>query len=175
MEKLNYRQQAILDYIKKYTLDKGYSPSIKEIGEAVGLASSSTVHGHLARLEKKGLIKRNPSSARAIEIIDEKKRCAIFAWGNDTDLYYMHDNGMIDERIAKGDTVIVRRGYVDDGDIALVSLYGRKMVRRIYRQGKEQLLEAESKTERSILTSEAKIIGKVVGVFRLFEDEVINM
>lgn len=49
------------------------------------------------------------------------------------------------------------------------------MVRRIYRQGKEQLLEAENKTERSILTSEAEIIGKVVGVFRLFEDVAINI
>jgi len=48
---------------------KGYPPSVREIGEAVGLASSSTVHGHLARLENKGLIRRDPTKPRAIEII----------------------------------------------------------------------------------------------------------
>lgn len=49
---------------------KGYPPSVREIGEAVGLASSSTVHGHLARLENKGLIRRDPTKPRAIEILE---------------------------------------------------------------------------------------------------------
>ncbi|ERI07546.1 repressor LexA [Aneurinibacillus aneurinilyticus ATCC 12856] len=70
MKKLSSRQLAILDYIKKEVKDKGYPPSVREIGEAVGLASSSTVHGHLARLEKKGLIRRDPTKPRAIEILD---------------------------------------------------------------------------------------------------------
>lgn len=69
--KLSSRQNAILDFIKKEVKDKGYPPSVREIGEAVGLASSSTVHGHLARLEKKGLIRRDPTKPRAIEILDE--------------------------------------------------------------------------------------------------------
>ncbi|HBI03155.1 MAG TPA: repressor LexA, partial [Paenibacillaceae bacterium] len=59
MPKLSGRQQAILEYIKKEVKQKGYPPSVREIGEAVGLASSSTVHGHLARLEKKGLLRRD--------------------------------------------------------------------------------------------------------------------
>jgi repressor LexA len=71
MIKLSTRQLAILDYIKKEVKEKGYPPSVREIGEAVGLASSSTVHGHLARLEKKGLIRRDPTKPRAIEILDE--------------------------------------------------------------------------------------------------------
>ena len=54
MTKLSKRQQEILDYIKVEVRKKGYPPSVREIGEAVGLASSSTVHGHLSRLEKKG-------------------------------------------------------------------------------------------------------------------------
>lgn len=69
--KLSSRQHAILDFIKREVKDKGYPPSVREIGEAVGLASSSTVHGHLARLEKKGLIRRDPTKPRAIEILDE--------------------------------------------------------------------------------------------------------
>jgi repressor LexA len=70
MTKLSKRQQQILDFIKKEVKTKGYPPSVREIGEAVGLASSSTVHGHLARLESKGYIRRDPTKPRAIEILD---------------------------------------------------------------------------------------------------------
>lgn len=69
MVKLSKRQQDILDFIKEEVRQKGYPPSVREIGEAVGLASSSTVHGHLARLESKGLIRRDPTKPRAIEIL----------------------------------------------------------------------------------------------------------
>ncbi|WP_080846342.1 transcriptional repressor LexA [Cytobacillus gottheilii] len=68
--KLSKRQQDILEFIKDEVRQKGYPPSVREIGEAVGLASSSTVHGHLARLESKGLIRRDPTKPRAIEILD---------------------------------------------------------------------------------------------------------
>ncbi|GAB6932146.1 MAG TPA: transcriptional repressor LexA [Calditerricola sp.] len=70
MEKLSSRQRAILEFIKEEVRKKGYPPSVREIGQAVGLASSSTVHGHLARLEKKGYIRRDPTKPRAIEILD---------------------------------------------------------------------------------------------------------
>ncbi len=61
MEKLTKRQQDILDFIKLKVQEKGYPPSVREIGQAVGLASSSTVHGHLSRLEEKGYIRRDPT------------------------------------------------------------------------------------------------------------------
>ncbi|MBM7552647.1 transcriptional repressor LexA [Thalassobacillus pellis] len=70
MNKLSKRQQEILEFIKEQVLDKGYPPSVREIGQAVGLASSSTVHGHLARLEKKGFIRRDPTKPRAIEVLE---------------------------------------------------------------------------------------------------------
>ena len=69
--KISKRQQAILTFIKEEVRAKGYPPSVREIGEAVGLASSSTVHGHLARLESKGLIRRDPTKPRAIEVLDQ--------------------------------------------------------------------------------------------------------
>jgi repressor LexA len=69
MSKISSRQLAILDFIKREVREKGYPPSVREIGESVGLASSSTVHGHLERLEKKGLIRRDPTKPRAIEIL----------------------------------------------------------------------------------------------------------
>lgn len=70
---LSSRQKDILDFIKSEVKEKGYPPSVREIGEAVGLASSSTVHGHLERLEKKGYIRRDPTKPRAIEILDNDK------------------------------------------------------------------------------------------------------
>lgn len=70
MTKLSKRQEEILKFIKDEVQAKGYPPSVREIGEAVGLASSSTVHGHLARLEKKGLIRRDPTKPRAIEVLN---------------------------------------------------------------------------------------------------------
>ncbi|TVP84269.1 MAG: transcriptional repressor LexA [Alkalicoccus sp.] len=72
MSKLSSRQQAILDFIRTEVREKGYPPSVREIGEAVGLASSSTVHGHLSRLEKKGHIRRDPTKPRAIEVMEQE-------------------------------------------------------------------------------------------------------
>ena len=66
------RQKEIFQYIKTFLLEKGYPPSVREIGKAVGLKSSSTVHGYLARLEENGMIKRDPTKPRAIDILDEK-------------------------------------------------------------------------------------------------------
>ncbi|EIJ81402.1 LexA repressor [Bacillus methanolicus PB1] len=77
MAKLSKRQQDILDFIKEEVKKKGYPPSVREIGQAVGLASSSTVHGHLARLESKGLIRRDPTKPRAIEILDMEEETHI--------------------------------------------------------------------------------------------------
>ncbi len=67
---LTKRQQEIFDFIKRYTLLNGYPPTVRDIGKAVGLASSSTVHAHLANLEKIGLLRRDPTKPRAIELID---------------------------------------------------------------------------------------------------------
>jgi repressor LexA len=67
---LTKRQQEIFDFIKRYSAKHGYPPTVRDIGKAVGLASSSTVHAHLANLEKLGLMRRDPSKPRAIEMLD---------------------------------------------------------------------------------------------------------
>jgi repressor LexA len=67
---LTKRQQEIFDFIKRYSSEHGYPPTVRDIGKAVGLASSSTVHAHLANLEKAGLLRRDPSKPRAIELLD---------------------------------------------------------------------------------------------------------
>jgi len=67
---LTKRQQEIFDFIKTYSAKFGYPPTVRDIGKAVGLASSSTVHAHLSNLEKLGLLRRDPTKPRAIEMLD---------------------------------------------------------------------------------------------------------
>ncbi len=67
---LTKRQQEIVDFIKRYSERNGYPPTVRDIGAAVGLASSSTVHAHLANLEKLGLLRRDPTKPRAMELLD---------------------------------------------------------------------------------------------------------
>ena len=67
---LTKRQQEIIDFIKRHAQDHGYPPTVRDIGSAVGLASSSTVHAHLANLERLGLLRRDPSKPRAMELLD---------------------------------------------------------------------------------------------------------
>lgn len=70
IDDLSSKQIEVLDFIKKELASKGYPPSVREICEAVNLKSTSTVHGHLERLEKKGFIRRDATKPRAIEILD---------------------------------------------------------------------------------------------------------
>ena len=72
---LTKRQKEIFDFIRRYASRYGYPPTVREIGKAVGLHSSSTVHAHLANLEKVGLLRRDPTKPRAIELlVDRAKR-----------------------------------------------------------------------------------------------------
>src|SRR5438105_13920285 len=79
---LTERQTRILNYIRDVTRTRNYPPSVREIGEAVGLSSSSTVHNHLNQLERRGLIKRDASKSRTVQLVresqmDDKRRNAI--------------------------------------------------------------------------------------------------
>jgi len=72
--KLTTRQQQIFDFIKRHTQEKGYPPTVRDIGQAIGLTSSSTVHAHLANLEQLGLLRRDPTKPRAMEVIADKAK-----------------------------------------------------------------------------------------------------
>ena len=74
---LTKRQQEIFDYIKRYGAEHGYPPTVRDIGKAIGLTSSSTVHAHLANLEKVGLLRRDPTKPRALEILVDKAKQAV--------------------------------------------------------------------------------------------------
>ena len=78
---LTKRQQEIFDFIKRYSAKHGYPPTVRDIGKAIGLTSSSTVHAHLANLEKIGLLRRDPSKPRAIELLIGKAKRTIMPGG----------------------------------------------------------------------------------------------
>src|SRR6187551_3478004 len=71
---LTKRQKEIFEYVKTYGREHGYPPTVRDIGKAIGLTSSSTVHAHLANLEKLGLLKRDPTKPRAIEVLVDKAK-----------------------------------------------------------------------------------------------------
>jgi repressor LexA len=73
---LTKRQQEIFDYVRRHAREHGYPPTVRDIGKAIGLTSSSTVHAHLANLEKLGLLRRDPTKPRAIEVLGEKAKAA---------------------------------------------------------------------------------------------------
>src|SRR5919204_2666002 len=74
---LTKRQQEIFDFIKRYSAKHGYPPTVRDIGKAIGLTSSSTVHAHLANLEKLGLLRRDPTKPRALEVLVDTARKAV--------------------------------------------------------------------------------------------------
>jgi repressor LexA len=74
---LTKRQQEIFDFVKRYVGEHGYPPTVRDIGKAIGLTSSSTVHAHLGNLERLGLLRRDPTKPRAIEVLVDKARTAV--------------------------------------------------------------------------------------------------
>jgi repressor LexA len=76
-QKLTKRQQQIFDFIKRFTHDKGYPPTVRDIGQAIGLSSSSTVHAHLSNLERLGMLRRDPTKPRAMEVLVDKAKRAV--------------------------------------------------------------------------------------------------
>ena len=74
---LTKRQQEIFDFVKRYVGERGYPPTVRDIGKAIGLTSSSTVHAHLANLEKLGVLRRDPTKPRTIEVLVGKAKAAV--------------------------------------------------------------------------------------------------
>lgn len=146
MEELSKRQRQILEYIMKEVQQKGYPPSVREIGEAVGLSSSSSVHAHLAQLEALGYVRRDPTKPRAIEVLINNQSSSeytefqkdlvnipiigtvtagapIFATENIQDYFplpkdFTHSDSVFMLRI-KGDSMI--NAGIFDGDLVVVS------------------------------------------------------
>ena len=123
---LSAPQQSIYDFIVRFQEDKGYPPSVREICKGVGLSSTSTVHGHLSRLERKGYLQRDPSKPRALLIPDVQKR----------------RKGMVSVpllgRVTAGEPILAQQdiegyvglptGFVQDDNSFLLSVRGDSMI-----------------------------------------------
>jgi repressor LexA len=198
---LTKRQKEIFDFIRRYAAKTGYPPTVREIGKAVGLHSSSTVHAHLANLEKIGLLRRDPSKPRAIELLFDKARKTILPDGSGLPLvgnvaagepilaeenieeyievpdviggeegdYVLRVRGesMKDAGIFEGDYVIVRpANEADDGDIVVALLGDEATVKRFFRETDHIRLQPENEAMEPIRTTDAAVLGRVVGVLR---------
>ena len=196
---LTKRQKEIFDFIGKYAAKYGYPPTVREIGKAVGLHSSSTVHAHLANLEKIGLLRRDPTKPRAIELLVGKAKKAIRSpglplvgevaagepvlaeerieeylevpevIGGETGDYILRVTGdsMKDAGILEGDYVIVRPSQVaGDGEIVVALIEEEATVKRFYKEKEQVRLEPANKAYKPIRTSDAHLLGRVVGMFR---------
>jgi repressor LexA len=200
---LTKRQKEIFDFIGKYAAKTGYPPTVREIGKAVGLHSSSTVHAHLANLEKIGLLKRDPSKPRAIELlidtankakdairppsglplvgqvaagapilaeenIEEYLEVPDVIGGEDGDyILQVRGESMKNAGIIEGDYVIVRPADdAADGEIVVALIGEEATCKRFFREKDHIRLQPENDEMEPILSAEAQVLGKVVGVFR---------
>ena len=173
---------------------------MREIGKAVGLHSSSTVHAHLANLEKIGLLRRDPSKPRAIELLFDRAKKTILPGkglplvgevaagepilaeenvqeyievpdvigGEDGDyILQVRGESMKEAGIFERDYVVVRPAEdASDGEIVVALIGEEATVKRFYRESDHVRLQPENETMEPIRTTEARILGRVVGVFR---------
>lgn len=203
---LNEKQKKILEFLKQELAQKGYPPSVREICNAVGIKSTSTVHGHLEKLEEKGLIRRNPTKPRAIEILDDsithlsKKELInipivgkvtagqpILAVENIEDVFplpieYLRNihnsnvfmlsvkgDSMIEAGILDGDYVIVKQQpNAENGDIVVALIGDEATVKTFYKEKDHIRLQPQNSSMDPIIVHEVSILGKVIGVIRLF-------
>jgi repressor LexA len=196
---LTKRQKEIFDFIRRYAAKTGYPPTVREIGKAVGLHSSSTVHAHLANLEKAGLLRRDPSKPRAIELLIGRAKRAMRpdglplvgqvaagepvlaeenieeyveipnVIGSDEGDYVLRIQGesMREAGILEDDYVVVRPSDdADDGEIVVALIGDEATVKRLYRESDHVRLQPENTSMEPIRTTEARVLGKVIGVFR---------
>ena len=165
MDELSERQAAILEFISRHCRDTGYPPTVREIGFAVGLASPSTVHAHLAKLESGGHIKRDPTKPRAMFVQDVEDWVST-PFEGDFVLRVTGDS-MINAGILDGDLVVVRRASTaDDGEIVVAQIEDEATVKRLRRVGGRVELLPENDAYSPIVAEEVTLCGVVVGVLR---------
>jgi repressor LexA len=196
---LTKRQKEIFDFIGRYASRYGYPPTVREIGKAVGLHSSSTVHAHLANLEKVGLLRRDPTKPRAIELLVDRAKRAMrgpglplvgqvaagepilaeenieeyvqlpaAVGGEDGDyILQVRGDSMRDAGILEDDYVVVSASdHADNGEIVVALIGDEATVKRFYREKDRIRLQPANKAYKPIRTRDAKVLGRVIGVYR---------
>ena len=198
MRSAQQNQQKILDFIKREIEDKGYPPSVREICAAVGLRSTSTVHAHLNHLEQQGLIRRDSTKPRALEVLDgtlARGRSVplvgrvtagmpILAVENiedylvlpqsmlgKDDIFCLRVQGesMIEAGILDGDIVVLRQqDSAENGDIVIALVGDEATLKRIFYEGGRVRLQPENSAMDPIYVDRADVLGKLVALIRQF-------
>lgn len=192
-KELTRRQKEILEFIRREVQRVGYPPSVREIGKAVGLSSSSTVHSHLTTLEEKGYLRRGPTKPRALEVVGLKMRQVplvgriaagepILAEENIEDIFVLpaefardencfilevKGESMIGAGILSGDYVVVRQQpTAENGDIVVALIEDEATVKRFYKEKTGIRLQPENPAIEPIITKKTNILGKVIALLR---------
>lgn len=196
MAELSKMQRRIYDYIASCIQEQGYAPSVREIGEAVGLKSPSTVHFHLKHLEEAGVIAKGAGKGRAIALTEQQppedripivgnvaagspilaEECIedyiTFDTGGHGDEYFalrVRGESMLNAGILPGDLVVVRRQQTaNNGEIVVALLEDEATVKRLSRRNGETWLLPENDDYSPIDGTYATIMGKVTAVVRWY-------
>ena len=192
MARTTDKRERILEYIIQFTRENGYSPSVREICEGVGLASTATVHYHLGALREAGLIEMDDMKKRAITLPDAHRADRIpvvgvvtagvpilaveniegyIPWEGEAGCFALRVRGdsMIGAGILDGDKVVVRpQQTATNGEIVVALLEDSATVKRFQKTGKQVWLLPENPAYQPIDGNEAQILGKVKAVIRTY-------
>lgn len=190
MPRTSNKAELILDYVNRFVQENGYSPSIREIGAAVGLNSTASVSYHLRALQEKGILMAPPVKGRkraivtgvrpgqipvigvvtaGLPILAYENQEGTMAWDGEPGCFALRVRGdsMIDAGILDGDKVVVRpQQTADDGQIVVARIGDEATVKRLRRRNGEVWLMPENQAYAPIDGSEAELIGLVKAVYR---------
>ncbi len=193
---LTKRQKEIYEFLKDKIMNRGYGPTVREIGSQFGIRSPNGVMCHLKALEKKGMITRESHMSRAIQLTESPSmRMSLRLSGQiaagspllaqeqdervdfgplfDTEGHFclkVKGDSMIEDQIADGDYVIVRRqGTCRNGEIAVALLDGEEAtLKRFYKESNRIRLEPANAKLKPIYSNKVEVLGVVVGVIRKY-------
>ncbi len=195
MKTLSPMRQKILTFISEFTAQTGYPPSVREICDAVGLRSPSTVHSHLKTLKEGGYLEKDDRKTRAMKITGEVSFRSVPVVGrvtagrpilayeeiegyvpyehNDSGEYFalrVRGDSMIGAGIMDGDTVVVRRQETaNHGDIVVALFEDEATVKRLWRQNGKIFYMPENDAYEPIDGTNGQVIGRVVSVYRTYQ------
>lgn len=189
MARTSNKREEILSFLKEFSAENSYAPSVREIMQAVGLKSTASVHYHLSELDRLGLIQVDGSKNRAIRLTEVENRGVpiiglvtagqpilaveniegYLPWDGDKDCFALRVRGdsMMGAGIFDGDKLVVRpQATADNGDIVVALLEDEATVKRLKKHGNEVWLMPENPAYEPIDGRYAQILGKVRAVIR---------